>query len=497
MAQQRITFACGHIKTVQLSGPARQRESRARWLAESECLTCRNAQQDRERAEASERNAAANRAAGLPELEGSPKQVAWAETIRAEMLDEMARQKTRFTELLEDEVSRRRADVRKNQEQQLRCIETVLAALREIATARWFIDHHDDGWISLASLAAEGLLRPRTTEQKKAGFDPFGLNTLVFPAEEVAGPTKNGQRLRLRLTHSRWEGCTVAHPVSMTQEAADGTVTIRFGGEWDIPVDDGARTRSVSAEDFHRDRTRRRRTPGERHYWDMPPYEPGEWNEIDVPEGDVSERRTEQGQHLAVVRLVCSRWEGLYFEHPMSMVRRHRPGFVTLRFGPEWRFKVLGGKRMLRIVGWQMHEDRAAPLPRPGESLAVEQKTWHHLAFHPSRLRRGKNAWWVRFGTDAAWPDAMVFHPASMCRIEEDGTITWRFHEHWEFRVRTPEGGTVEASAEEFLKATSGWAGTAPLPGTYTREPENLDAVDEVVIPDELLEEDPLVTEAP
>lgn len=489
MGRESITYACGHAETVQLYGPRQRRESRARWLAESECGTCWKAQQDRERSERSERNAAANRAAGLPGLQGSPKQVAWAETIRAEMLDGLTREQARFTELLGDEGSCRRAEMRENRERRLGHIGTVLAVLPEITSAKWFIDHCDDGTNGLARMAAQDLLGPRTAAQKKSGFDPCGLNSLTFPAEEVAGRTKDGRRVRVRLMRSRWEGCTVAHPASMAEEAPDGTVTIRFGGDWDISVDDGARTRVVPAADFHLDRVQRQGEPGERRYWGIPPYAPGEWNEVDVPEADVSEREVE-GRRLAVVELVCSRWEGLHFEHPVNLIRRHRPGFVTVRFGPQWVFKVLGGERMLRVDGRQMHQDRAAPLPQPGESLAVEQKTWHAVTFHPSRVRRGKDAWWTRMDPSAAWPDAVVFHPTGMCRRDEDGYVMWRFHEDWEFRVRTPDAGTVEVSGEEFLEATSGWAGTAPLPGTYIREPEDLAPADEVAIPAELLDED-------
>lgn len=490
MGQQRITYACGHTKTVQLYGPRRQRESRAQWLAESECGTCWKAQQDRERAARSERDAVENRAAGLPELAGSPKQVAWAETIRAEMLDGLAREQNRLTELLGDGVSKR-GELR---EKRLGHIGAALKALPEIASARWFIDHRDYGPNGLATRAAQGLIRPRTAAQKASGFDPFDLNTLTFPADEVAGWTEGGQRVQLRLVRSRWEGCTVAHPASMAEETSDGSVTIRFGGDWNIPVDDGARTRVVPAEDFHLDRVQRREQPGERRYWGTPSYKPGKWNEVDVPERDVSERG-EKGKDLAVVQLVCSQWEGLHFEHPASLIRRHRPGFVTVRFGPQWQFKVLGGEKMLQIDGRQMHQDRATPLPQPGKSLAVEQKKWHAVTFHPSRVRRGTNAWWVRLAPSAAWPDAVVFHPARMCRRDDDGYIAWRFHEEWEFRVRTPEGATVDVSAEEFLEATSGWAKTAPRPGTYTREPEDLAPADEVAIPAELLEEDPLLAE--
>lgn len=487
MGQHHITYACGHDQTVQLYGNARDRESRAQWLAGTDCGDCFKAQRDQERAEENQQNAEANKAAGLPELDGSPKQVEWAETIRAQMLGDLARERTRLTGLRVDEERQR------ERKKRLDAIVTAHAALAEVASAKWFIDHRHQGAERLAQLAALGRLGPRTQEQKTIGFDPFGLNELVFPAVEVGGHTQDERRVRLRLVHSRWEGCTALHPVSMTQEEPDGSMTVRFGGDWSISIHDGARTRTVSAEEFHQDRTDRRADPGERHYWGMPPYTVGEWNEFDVPEADVSETQRE-GSALTVVQLLCSRWEGLRFEHPTHLVRRHRLGFVTVRFGPYWQFRVRGGRNVLQVEGQQLYEDRASPLPEPGESLAVEEKAWHEIFFHPSRVRRGKDTWWTRLPPDGPWPDAVIHHPVRMCTTEEDsagGYVTWRFHEDWTFHARTPDSGTVEVSAEELKEATSGWAGTAPAPGTFTRQPQDLVPADEVTIPAELLEDDP------
>lgn len=70
-------------KTVCNSGA---KESFIRW-AESNIKVCR----DCEHAAQSEQAAAAAKAAGLPDLQGSPKQIAWAESIRAEKLEALNR----------------------------------------------------------------------------------------------------------------------------------------------------------------------------------------------------------------------------------------------------------------------------------------------------------------------------------------------------------------------------------------------------------------------
>jgi hypothetical protein len=179
------------------------------------------------------------------------------------------------------------------------------------------------------------------------------------------------------------------------------------------------------------------------------------------------------------------------------MVRRHRTGFVTIRFGPGWGFTVLGGASVLRVAGHEMYQDRTAPLPQPGESLAVKKKTWHKVTFHPSRAVRGRNGdrWVARFPLTSPWPDSIVLHPQRLCHVHEDGSVTWLFHEDWRFVLRTASSGTVDLSAEEFVAAVSRWAGTAPVPGTYTLVPEPLAPAAQVTVPDELLEDAPAADE--
>lgn len=488
MAWHDIAFACGHVERVQLYGPGRQRERRAEWLAEGSCDRCWREELEQARNEENERSAEANRAAGLPALEGSAKQTPWAETIRAGLLSELERKRQLLTEALVRQASEggETGPTRKL----LAGVETAHAALLEVTAAKWFIDHRSASPRTLARMAACGQLRPRTEQDRATGFAPGGLNRMTFPAEDVAGRTKNGERVLLRLTHSRWEGCWAVHPAWLTKDEPDGSVTISFAGDDTVRISDGARTRRVPAADFHLDRARRRAEPGERHYWDPLPYREDQWNEIDIPEGEVSDHQ-DSSKDLVVVRLACSRWEGLHFHHPAGMVRRHRPGFVTVRFGPGWDFTLRGGARPLRIDGRQMHQDRTTPLPQPGESLAVEPKTWHPVTFHPSRLRRAKDAWMVRLPHSTPWPEATVFHPDRMCRVHEDEQVTWRFHEDWTFRVRTPAAGTVDLDVTQFLAVTSDWAGRPPAPGTYVHHPDHLAPAAEITIPAELLEDDP------
>ena len=83
MSKEYVTYQCGHRGIVDIYGAISERERKARYIGESSvCPDCLAA----ERAAASERAAAAAKALALPSLEGSEKQIAWAESIRATML---------------------------------------------------------------------------------------------------------------------------------------------------------------------------------------------------------------------------------------------------------------------------------------------------------------------------------------------------------------------------------------------------------------------------
>ena len=83
MAKYTIKFSCGHTEERQLFGKHSDRERKIQYFEESGlCTECWKAeqglQQKRENAEAAEENAKK----GMAKLEGSEKQVAWAESIR-------------------------------------------------------------------------------------------------------------------------------------------------------------------------------------------------------------------------------------------------------------------------------------------------------------------------------------------------------------------------------------------------------------------------------
>lgn len=70
-----VKMSCGHTETIQLFGKTADRERRIEWLERyGLCEECKKEKAAEEMRKAEE--------AGLPELEGSEKQIAWAVKIR-------------------------------------------------------------------------------------------------------------------------------------------------------------------------------------------------------------------------------------------------------------------------------------------------------------------------------------------------------------------------------------------------------------------------------
>ena len=122
MAWYTATHTCGHSEEINLIGKHTERERRLDWLASRPCLDCVRAAQ---RA-AAEQQATAQ---ALPALTGSPKQVSWALTLRAQAL-------AGATELV-NAAQAQRAPIATE-------LAGRLASLRGQTSAAWWIDHRYD-----------------------------------------------------------------------------------------------------------------------------------------------------------------------------------------------------------------------------------------------------------------------------------------------------------------------------------------------------------------
>lgn len=125
MAKYEVTRSCGHIEKVELFGPSKNRNWRLDNVeAKKLCEECYRAKLAEERELANKQAAEAAQAQGLPELEGTEKQIAWAETIRQEVLAAID------DYILEDEA------------EDLRVIE-LISHIKSKTSASWWIDRRE------------------------------------------------------------------------------------------------------------------------------------------------------------------------------------------------------------------------------------------------------------------------------------------------------------------------------------------------------------------
>lgn len=104
MAHYDVTYTCGHSEDINLTGPHAVRERRITYLESGVCTDCYKTQQ----------HAAAKAEAvalELPPLDGTPNQIAWAETIRVTMLKEIERGMATLEGHADDDVDGYRAVV--------------------------------------------------------------------------------------------------------------------------------------------------------------------------------------------------------------------------------------------------------------------------------------------------------------------------------------------------------------------------------------------------
>lgn len=94
---ERITYSCGHVGKVIITGTKAERERKIEWYEnQALCPECYKKQKEAERE--AQHQEALKKTADLPELTGTEKQVKWAVDIRAKALDAWKKCKERNLE---------------------------------------------------------------------------------------------------------------------------------------------------------------------------------------------------------------------------------------------------------------------------------------------------------------------------------------------------------------------------------------------------------------
>jgi hypothetical protein len=145
MAWEMVNYNCGHSERQQFYGKNTERERKLAWMERGVCPECYRKQKEEEKAKASQVAAEQARATGLPELVGSEKQIAWAETIRKEALASAKNTLAPRDIVPEDKLAAydKLAEARKRLEYE--------------TSAKWWIDNRQtvNGYVIEVSLAIE------------------------------------------------------------------------------------------------------------------------------------------------------------------------------------------------------------------------------------------------------------------------------------------------------------------------------------------------------
>lgn len=129
-------YSCGHDGRVNIIGPTKDRERKAGWHFSGLCPECYKKKQEEKREAANKEAAEKSVEMELPDLSGTEKQVAWANTLRIKVIDDLNSR----CDKVEKKLKERGVDT----------IPDEGIGIKEIADAvQWFIKSHTDAryWI--------------------------------------------------------------------------------------------------------------------------------------------------------------------------------------------------------------------------------------------------------------------------------------------------------------------------------------------------------------
>ena len=185
---------------MQLSGPTRNRE---RMRARLATMPCRECERTAQRAAVEEAAAAQ----GLPELAGTPKQIAWAQTIRHEILARVACEREDLAA-----AGRRENAAGERYAQMLKEFDAWAAKLRGQRKAWWWIDRRDAPvghllaeMMGVPRLEAELAERRRDLKEKRvryaalrrARLDPLRPEPQSYAEDEISPAPMSDEELAL------------------------------------------------------------------------------------------------------------------------------------------------------------------------------------------------------------------------------------------------------------------------------------------------------------
>lgn len=181
MAKYDVTFSCGHTEEIQLFGKTEERNNKIKYFEEHGlCSSCYKKQQEEKREKAYE-EALENQNVTLGDLEGSDKQIQWAETLRkkafiyyAEKYDEAIK---KVEIKINDLMNEGQEDQAYKLTNQLEETKSLFSQARDIVfgnlKAKFWIDNRDKG-LGLEDTIYKMILAEGRKIKEKSSDDPFG-----------------------------------------------------------------------------------------------------------------------------------------------------------------------------------------------------------------------------------------------------------------------------------------------------------------------------------
>lgn len=186
MAKYTVTYVCGHEDTIQLYGPHKDREWRLAREEEKLCPDCYQKQLEEERKKQNEEAAKANQEAGLPPLEGTEKQIAWAETIRKQIIESV--EKNIFGRMDSEKI--------KEHPETYERFSKSFESLKRHTDASWWIDNRN----ATDFYSLQALLEKEDQAIKKAAAEPPAAIVEAAKAEATVYPEKAVSNLVAEIT---------------------------------------------------------------------------------------------------------------------------------------------------------------------------------------------------------------------------------------------------------------------------------------------------------
>ncbi len=176
MAKYEVTYTCGHTDTIELFGRMKDREWRLEREKDKLCPECWKKQLEEDRAKENAEAAEANKTLGLPELEGTEKQIPWAESIRQQILSAIEKE---VLGIISPEKKKKHPDKYKS-------ILEGVKSIKQHTAASWWIDRRrNTNYNLLIDMINDEvtILKKAQAEPPKAVIEEAKIEATVYPEE--------------------------------------------------------------------------------------------------------------------------------------------------------------------------------------------------------------------------------------------------------------------------------------------------------------------------